>query len=232
MGRSKAVEVPQSKFDNPRIPAAILLVGDLLWKSITWLRNFDFIFSMREERLAAIFEGLLKWGWVVILVYALARLAVPGKPSKKTTQREMLIYVGVLAFISGTLLGTWAAGSEPQIAVDWGGNTEGCGATLDTSRLIGYADKYKVATACKLADPAVDDYSDQRIAFSDSFTITGDRQNIVIWYKGTKMEEPARTSEREMKTRHFTLLFPKDEDVHVLKSLSQIKTYQGILLGR
>jgi len=223
--------VPDNKtpiLESPKAPAAILGLGDALWKFVAWLGNFDFIMSMREERLAMIFESLLKWGWLIILGYAVLRYFTrPATAERRIIHWEMVTYVGLLAFMSGVLLATRAAGGVPPVVVGWGGALDGCNGTLNTSRLVGYADKYKVAMVCSVQDPTLDQFEDERIAVSNSFTITGGAVPALIIYKGTKMEGVPHIGQL---TNNDAFLFPKDEDVKSVKKLSDIRKYGGILL--
>src|ERR1700687_503986 len=97
MGVCEMDNPSQPLFENPKTPAAILVIGDAIWRIIAWIGNFDFILSMREERLAMIFESLLKWGWLIILGYALVRFWTrPKTTERKTIHWEMVTYVGLL----------------------------------------------------------------------------------------------------------------------------------------
>lgn len=214
-----------SLLENPRAPAAILAIGDAIWAVIAWLGNFDFIMSMQEEKIAMIFEALLKWGWLIILGYAILRYL--SKP-RRANRWEMVAYVGVLTFMTGVLLGTWASGSVPTVVVAWGANANGCKVTVDTRRLMGYSNRFKLAVACGINDPKQDFFEDKRIAVSGPYMITGDRFDVIVMYKGTFMK--GIPSPENHIASEYVFLFPKDEDPKVIKQLSEIKKYGGTLL--
>jgi hypothetical protein len=214
--------------EKPQTPAAILALGDLVWRVVAWLGNFDFIMSMREERIAMIFESLLNWGWLVILGWAILRfIRSRSNTNKKFLEWEMIAYVALVAFMAGVLLAVQAAGGMPRVLVAWGGTLDGCTAAVDTSRLVGYVDKYKIAVICGVEDSTVDQYEDTRIAVSSARTITGATVAVTIPYKGTAMEGVAALG---TPTDHWVFLFPKDEEVASVKKLSDIKKYGGIPL--
>lgn len=214
--------------ENPKAPAAVLVIGDATWRLVAWLANFDFIMSMREERLAMIFQSLLKWGWLILLAYAILRVwRSPKSTAKKTIQWEWVTYIGLLAFMSGVLLATWASGGVPRVVVGWSGAVDGCNGMLDTSRLVGYKDNYRIGFACTVEDATVDQFEDERIGVSNAFTITGGTVPVLILYKGTKMEGVPVVGGR---TNTWAFLFPKDEDIKTVKKLSDIKRYGGVLL--
>ncbi len=221
-----AVETKPDGLENPKTPAAILGVGTAIWKIVSFFGNFDFVLSMREERLALIFESLLKWGWILLLLYAIYRYW-KSPTNKSSIHWEMVAYVGILTFMFGVLLATWASGGVPTVIVGWGADTEGCSAIVDTKRLVGFSDNYKVAIACLVEDPTTDKFEDDRLAVSNAFTITGGSISIQVPYQGTKMKGVPQLGQL---TSHTAFLFPKDEDVRSIKRLSEVKKYGGILL--
>jgi hypothetical protein len=224
------VEVPRELYlDKSKAPAILLGIGDLVWKTISALGNFDFIFSMREERLAMIFESLLKWGWLIILGWAIFRyLKSPRRPG--TIYWEMVIYVGIIAFMSGSLLATWGAGSEPLVNIGEGDFTLNTTyMDLDTTRLVGYADRYKVVVAWVWRDPQVDMYEETHLAISNPFTITGGTLRIVTPFRGTTLESVLGPNYVGQISGLF-FLFPKDENPKdSIKRLSDVPKYRGIL---
>ena len=73
----------------------------------------------------------------------------------------------------------------------------------------------------------MDQFEDQRIAVSNSFTISGAVIPVLILYKGTKMEGVPQLGAQ---TQIDAFLFPREEDVKSIKCLADIKRYGGILL--
>ena len=183
---------------------------------------------MRQEKVASLAEGFLKWGWLILVLWAIFRyLTVPRATEKKVIHWEMVTYVGVLCLMTGVLFGSWAATGAPQLNVGMGPITsEGAIMEIDTAPLVGFSDDYRVVGAVVYRDPATDMYEDDRIALSNPFTITGQRMHIEVPFAGTKLYP----FQGGWTVTSVIFIFPKDEDPKAsVKRLSDVKKYHGIL---
>src|SRR5712691_10327310 len=142
-------------------PALVLGLGALLWRLASWGSNIDFILSLREERVAVFFQFLLNWGWMILPILALLWGLV--KRDTRTTYGGMTLSVGIVAFMFGALIVTYATQTPPQVVGGWGVDTNGCTEMVDTSRLTGFASGYRFATVCGVVDPSIDKIDDGRI---------------------------------------------------------------------
>jgi hypothetical protein len=163
-------------FNSPKAAPTLLSIGAVAWRVVAGIANVDFILSVREERLAMIFQGILDYGWIVLLIVGLVwLLQAHREPRKDMVHWGMVTVVGILTFMLGLLMTTYAAGTLPNIMQSWSGDlaAQTCSATIDTSRLVGLKNNYRVILICGLTDPTTDPLEDNRIAVSGAFHITG-----------------------------------------------------------
>src|SRR2546428_10422041 len=88
---------------RPKIPAAILIVGSLAGKLISWLSNIDFLLSIKHETFLLMLGWLISYGW-----WFMAGVGVIWAYNARGTSRifgpSLVTVVGVLAFVWGILL--------------------------------------------------------------------------------------------------------------------------------
>src|SRR3989442_960054 len=119
---------------RPKIPPAILIVGSLAGKLISWVSNSDFLLSIKHETFLLMLGWLISYGW-----WFMAGVGVIWAYNARGTSRilgpSLVTVVGVLAFVWGILLTAIASSSVPRIIISWGDDGTACSATFDTSRL-------------------------------------------------------------------------------------------------
>ena len=112
---------PAIMLERPIAPPILLSVGSALWKGIAYWGNIDFILSMRQERLAMIFQSFLDYGWAVLLVVGIVWGLQARRPTKVVkVQWGIVTVVGLLAFMFGALA-TSSTTSLPRVISAWGG---------------------------------------------------------------------------------------------------------------
>ena len=206
-----------------------------MWKVIAQLANVDFILSVREERLAMMFQFLLDYGWGILILAGLVWfLQAHRNPEKERIHWGMVFSVGILAFMTGILVSVYATGSLPNVMQGWGGDwaTQSCTAQVDTSRLIGFKNGYRVILVCGASDPKIDSQEDSRIAISRSFHITGSPVNIVAPFGNltevAKDIPPAPQGQQAFfMLWHAVALVPKETDPSTIKRVSDIYRQGG-----
>jgi hypothetical protein len=219
-------------FDSPKAPPTVLGVGSILWKATAELANVDFILSVREERLAMMFQFLLDYGWMLLVFACLVwLLQAHRRPEKERVHWGMVISFSILSFMVGILVSVYATGSLPNVVQSWSGdwNTQICNATIDTSRLIGFKNGYRMVLVCGASDPKVDPQEDNRIAVSSAFHITGAPVLVVAPF-GSLTEAvkqvPPNTGQGFM-LWHAVALIPKDSDPAAIKRISDVYRQGG-----
>lgn len=216
--------------ETPKAPGIVLSVGSLLWKGIAAWGNVDFILSMREERLASMFQALLSWGWIVVLVVGLIWLWLAPKKKNHPDQGYWgaIGSVALVAFMFGALVVAYSSSVAPQIIYAWTGATDGCTAGLDTSKLVGFKEDYYLYLACQILDPTIDPLEDTRIAISRPFNISGGGVQIVVLYDQGNPIRKIATPNSQTKLTPF--LLPKTGDINRIKKLDDVKSDKGKLL--
>jgi hypothetical protein len=218
--------------NSPKGAGIVLAIGSILWRLVAAWSNVDFILSIREERIAVILEAVLDWGWVVILIAAVIwAIAAPKDRTDKTSMSwGMAITAGVLCFMGGILVTTGTASSMPAILNQWTtGPGGGCGGVVDSTKLIGWKNKYRIILVCGVTDDRIDPRDNDKISLSKPFTITG--QPISIAVDGGGMQDainqmPVGASAFMW---HTIALVPLDEDMSEIKRLSDITRHGGLL---
>ena len=90
--------------------------------------------------------------------------------------------------MAGLILVTWlpiviAAARPvplPMFIRGWGASVDGCTALVDTSTFVKEAEKYRLFLVCRVLDPNIDEFEDDKIAISKPFQITGGTMQILI----------------------------------------------------
>jgi hypothetical protein len=210
---------------QPKGPALVLGLGSLLWKLASLVSNIDFILSLREGKVAVFFQFLLNWGWILLPVLAL----LWGLTSRdtRTTHGGMTFSVGVISFLFGALLVTYATQTDPQLITGWGNdpNASICNIAVDTSRLNGFADHWRIVGVCGVNDSTIDQMEDGRIAISTTFHITGGPVPISVPFSDALSQ--AAKSGKYNGMWYAILLIPEDEDMTRIKKLSEAKKDGG-----
>ena len=137
---------------DPEIWASTLLGGGtLVWRGVSAWANVDFLLSIREERFAVMFDFFESTAWwitvLAAIIWALFRvlhkrknidLTMPGWP--------LLLSSNFIVFLFGVLLAVHSSGGVPSIITSWGStDLQHCVSTVETSRLMSFQDKYKLA---------------------------------------------------------------------------------------
>jgi hypothetical protein len=227
--------IQKINFDSPKAAPAVLTVGAAIWKGIAELANVDFILSVREERLAMMFQFILDYGWLLLVVVGLIWiLQAHRSPDRERIHWGMVASVGILAFMTGILVSVYATGSLPNIMQQWSGDPMGqtCNAQVDTSRLIGFKNGYRLVLICGASDPKVDPQEDDRIAVSAAFHITGQPVavlapfgNLAEFIKQSPAPPPGQQTGFVL--WHAVALIPKESDPASIKRVSDVYRQGG-----
>lgn len=157
-----------------------------------------------------------------------------------TTHRIPGINWIVAALIGFVCLGLWQVfdigdrlqnmagfNSVPDITTGWGGPSGICAAEYDATKLVVYANKYKLAMVCGIVDPTVDKMEDDRITFSKPFTIIAGQISIASPYSSNmtaflqKLRAANNTGQPlHFQVWHFPLLVPNDVQLNNISTLS------------
>jgi hypothetical protein len=232
---------PILNFNSPKAPPTILTLGALLWRGIAWWADVDFILSIREEKIAVTLQLLLDWGWLVLVIVGIVWALGANKTPKDTTSVHwgMVTAVGILAFMTGTLITIRAVGSTPMVLTGWGGdsNAKNCSAIIDTSRLVGLKDKDRIILLCGTVDALRDPIEDDRIAVSQPFTITGQSAGIVAPFGAMEaaVRELTKLASSQIPAMpnpgfmlwHAVAVIPKDVNVAEIKRVSDVAKRGG-----
>jgi hypothetical protein len=191
---------------DPSLQApAILTIGTVLWRWLSAASNVDFLLSINEEKFAVLFQFMHSTGWWLLALAGVVWLLFewPRRKSGGLTpalnSAALVAACSFVAFLFGALVTIRATGSVPNIITAWGGPAGRCTVTFDTTRLLSFRSKYKIALACGVEDATTDKLEDQDITFSKPFTIVGGGLTIVAPYRATmtqhveKLMESAKT---------------------------------------
>ena len=159
-----------------RGPAAavpgLLTLGSIAWRITSAASTVEFLSSLRGEKVTLMFTFLLAYGWWILALVGLVWLALIRSPNGPYRPGwDMVSVVGILAFMFGMLVAVRSSGIVPNVLAAWGPTLDGCGATIDASKLQIFKDDYKLLLVCGKMDVAVDRMEDDRIAVSSAFTI-------------------------------------------------------------
>lgn len=235
-GDNKVSELLKNiNFDSPKAAPTVLAVGSALWKGVAELANVDFILSVREERLAMMFQFVLDYGWLILIFASLVWLLQAHRsPDKERVHWGMVTAGCILSFMTGILVSVYATGSLPNLMQSWSGDypNQSCNAVVDTSRLIGFKNGYRMVLICGASDPKVDPQEDDRISVSAAFHITGAPVgmvapfgNLVSAFKGV-----VPNTGQGFNLWHSIALIPKDSDPGSIKRVSDVTRQGGRLV--
>lgn len=230
-------------------------IGSILWKVFAVWSNIDFILSIREGKLAAVFEMFLNWGWIVVLVlssvwFAMSRRQKIQDDGTPTITGSTVFACAGMAFLFGVLITVYGAGSIEQPFVGWGGSIDDCFGTVDMSRLQGFESKYDLAMVCVMEDPNVDKFYDTRIAISALHRITPGAVSIEAKSKAGNLMSSAATAmlppnakfvppgtpgsqplNFQLTVSRFAILLPRGKDVSNIRRLADVEDQGGKILS-
>ena len=157
-----------------------LLVGDIAVRLLSYAEHLDFLLSVRDQKLATMLQFFRDSGWLIIAVASGIWLAYEYRrrradESARGSVGALIFSASLVAFLVGVMLAVSAMGSLPMIIQSYAGdpNAETCNATVNTSKLVGFQDDYRVVLICGVSDPATDPQEDSRRAISSKFHING-----------------------------------------------------------
>jgi len=217
-----------SKLEDPKVAPSVLAIGSVLWRLFAAWGHVDFILSMREEKVATVLQSLLDYGWVILLVVGVGWFFVSKKINAGTVHWGTVASVGIIAFLFGILTAAYSTATIPNVIGGWSGATDGCSALVDTSKLVGFKNRYHLFLVCQIADPTIDPLEDTRIAISSPFNITGRGLQIVVPYAP---DSPIKKVATVGTLTNLTIvLLPREQDLSRIKRLSDVPKDGGIVL--
>ena len=179
-----------------------------------------------------ILEALLDWGWIVIIFSGIvwAFFAPRTVTDKTKVNAGLAVAAAVLAFMGGILITTQSRASVPNILTAWGSSFQDCGGQVDTTKLVGFKNKYHLVMVCGVSNPRVDPYEDTQIAITTPFTITGQLTTMDTGIG--KMSEildavPVGTG---VSVWHSIALLPMSVEASEIKRVSDFEKRGGIVV--
>jgi hypothetical protein len=229
--------------DPDTLGPMVLTLGSGVWKAVSVLANVDFLLSIREERVVAMFEFFESIGWWIIALIGIVWYIVrwnpkSGAPKKASPNWPLLFSSALMAFLFGVLLTARFSGSTPNVVTGYGADPPWCVATLNPRRIQIFQDIFRIGIVCGIEDPTIDPLTDDRITVSNLITIPTHGTTIAAPYS-SKMKEfyvqrVARANvQNEKKITLWTraILLPKDLNRDKVSNLSDVISLHGKLLG-
>lgn len=238
---------------SPRgeIAPAIVLVGGICLKILEYAEHLDFLLSVRDEKLANLLQLYRDFGWwVVALVAAVWLYYEYNRHLKDESARgsigSLVASVAFVSFLLGSFITVKATASLPAIIVGYGGDgsRQICSADIDTSRLDGFSEDYRLILLCGAVDSSLEPLEDTRIAVSSPFHINNGAnaglRNIEApfgnlkeaWKKADDDPSIAKDKNRliQFQMWHTVALIPKDVQSDSIKKASDVKRMGGRIL--
>lgn len=222
----------------------MLLVGDLSVRFLTYAEHLDFLLSVRDTKLATMLQFFRDSGWLLIAIAATLWLAYEYRRHKTDETARgsigaLIFSASLVAFLVGVMVTVSATGTLPMVILTFTGDvgSDICNASIDTSRLVGFADDYRLILICGASDPSIDPQEDTRIAISSKFHINGGTMSITTPLGGVKevfrsvlaTPRPAGTGAGFM-LWHCVAVIPQDSDPGTIKRVSDIRRLNGRIL--
>lgn len=227
-------EKTQDKLKDPKAPPIVLVVGYFLWRAISALSSVDFIFSIKNSGVAAVFQFVMSNGWWSIPTIAAVWLAIIwGRPMKSGAGPTWGIVgvLAVLAFLFGAMVTVYASSTAPPIVRSWGiGMSDGrrtCYIEADTSRLVNFREKFQVFMICGVNDSTVDMQEDDRIILSAPFSISGGVTRIEVRIAGKLDFIHSLPPGNGLTMWRNIVLLPRGTDPTRIKTLSDVPRFGG-----
>lgn len=211
-----------------------LLIGDIASKILSYAEHLDFLLSIRDAKFASMFQIFTEYAWWIIALCAGAWALYEWRQRKETTSTGALVFSSsFVAFLFGVIITVKATGSLPEIMQMYTADAVNgtCSAGVDTSRLEGFKDDYRVILICGVGDPTIDAQEDERISISSAFHITG--TTIAITGKLGKMVDvwkdlhPPAGQMVGVQVWHSIALIPKESDPTTIKRVSDVTRLGG-----
>lgn len=237
---------------SPRGEVAPLtvLIGAVLIRLLEWAEHIDFLLSVRDEKLATLLQVFRDFGWWIVgLGAAIWFLYEYRRHQKDETARgsigSLVASAAFIAFLLGSFITVRATGSLPNVIGNYGGDTAKkiCTADIDTSRLSGFEDDYRLILLCGMMDPSTDAMDDTRIAVSSPFHIESSTIGLkgivaplgnltsILQTAGTPpTTSPGQTAVFQFQMWHAVALIPKGVESSSIKRASDVKQLGGRLL--
>jgi hypothetical protein len=230
---------PRTPFlaDSDALAATIFTLGTGLWKGLAAWSNIDFLLSIKEETFSTMFEFFENTGWFIALIIGIFILVFQWK--KPTEKRStvptwgLVFSISLVSFLFGILLAVRSSGGIPKVIDAWGAQPPLCAALIETSRLITFANKYKIAFVCGIPDATQDKFEDDRVTVSNLFTITPNPVAIVAPYSG-RMQVFAKSlsgpDNKAISTWYEAILLPSDVSSDKITKLSDVVKLGGKII--
>jgi hypothetical protein len=216
-----------------------LLVGNLAVRALSYAEHLDFLLSVRDEKFATMLQFFRNWGWLVIaagsaiwLIYEFRRHR--ANMNARGSIGAVIFSTAFVAFLAGVMITVSATGSLPMIIQSYSGDpkSETCNAVVDTSRLTGFEDDYRLVLLCGASDPAIDPQEDTRIAVSSKFHINGGPIAMVAPFGALKevwknIPQPAPGQAIAIQLWHTLAVIPQDADPSTIKRASDVHRMNG-----
>lgn len=240
--------MPKTRIVTPRsdIAPTTLLIGDLASKVLSYAEHLDFLLSVRDARFATMFQFYLSYLWWIIAIAAAIWLLYEYKKRKENPNHPgsvgaLIFSSATIAFILGVMVAVNATGSLPLVLQSYGsdGVAKICTATVDTSRLTGFEDDYRVMLICGAHDATVDADEDTRIAVSSLFHVNGQGINIdapfghlADFYKDVAFPNtpPGAQQGYSFAIWHTVVLVPKETNPHTITKVSDVARQGGRII--
>lgn len=220
------------------IPPVLLALGGGVWRWISGVSNLDFLLSMKGQTCMLMFDFFMNYGWWLMVIGGIVWLVFARQdPEKGEFGLDMVLVVGLLAFLAGIIVTGKATGTVPDITISYGQSPHGCEATYDTGKLRRFRDRYDIVLMCGLNDSSTDKFFDTNISISKPFNILLGPIPITAPFSKNLVEAFAtlvnRRTGREVEISMWTLpvLVPQGTDMDIIHSLSDVTKDNGKILA-
>jgi hypothetical protein len=221
-------EIPR---DSEVQASALLALGSVAWKIVSFWSNVSFLVSIRQAGFSAMIQFLQSTGWWVIAVIGVGWfvLRVSNKKAEPNSSPTWLMVtsVGVVAFLFGTLLALRSAGGIPNVFAQWGAGPDSCFGVIDTSKLVSFREDYQLALACGVNDPTVDKLDDNRIVVSNLFEILPSGVSVVVPVSSTLADLEKTPAGQGGGVWHEALLIPRGVSKDKISRLRDVLQFRG-----
>ncbi len=204
------------------------VVGSFFWYILGKASDVNFLLSFEDQRAAHVFQFIMEYGWMVLLLScllwaALIRWGVSSVP----TPWSLAVMTSIVFFGLGAITAANFAERDLEIVESWGVTIGSCTAVIDTSRLSNFSAEYNLVLGCGPSDPEVDVWTDSRAVMSRPFTIKAPEISILATWTEKQKQELAGYLSIWVRVG----LVPNKVDVSTLKNLTDIEAVGGKVGG-
>ena len=218
----------------------VLLVGSPASKLLTYFEHVEFLASVKNGGFKMMLDIWDSGGWWIMgavgLIWFGDRFFRRSQAHQKGPTWGLVVACTIMAAIYSSILTVQLSGAFPDVVTTksiysftnaFHATRYGCAGQIDGSRLLSFKTDYKVALACVLVDPSVDQLSDKRILVSQLDEIVDGTIPVVA------NKSPDGDFEIESPTvsvNYMAILVPKAVDWSKINTLNDLLQLNGKVL--